>query len=85
MNPAEGAHSQAFRFWNKDCKRTALWRRLYRAAVRGPKGQSAKAPISQAKGQSGMTCEGTLRKADWNNQGLVDACMYSILRSEYHD
>ena len=31
----------------------------------------------------GMRYEGTLRKADWSNQGIVDACMYSILRSEY--
>jgi len=46
-------------------------------------------PLNVASGRvmqkCGMTCEGTLRKADWNNQGLVDACMYSILRSEYHD
>ncbi len=35
---------------NDDCKRTALWRRPQR--VRGPKGQSADARISQAKGQS---------------------------------
>ena len=46
-------------------------------------------PLNVASGRvmqkCGMTREGTLRKADWNNQGLVDACMYSILRSEYHD
>ena len=31
----------------------------------------------------GMTYEGTLRKADWNNRGIVDACMYSLLAEEY--
>ena len=30
-----------------------------------------------------LTYEGTLRQADRNNTGLVDLCMYSILRSEY--
>lgn len=32
----------------------------------------------------GMTCEGTLRRADRNNQGICDAVIYSILREEYH-
>ena len=31
----------------------------------------------------GMTYEGTLRKADWSNQGIVDACMYGLLAEEY--
>lgn len=31
----------------------------------------------------GLTYEGTLRQADYNNTGIVDACMYSILRTEY--
>lgn len=31
----------------------------------------------------GMTCEGTLRRADRNNQGICDATVYSILREEY--
>ncbi len=31
----------------------------------------------------GMTYEATLREADWNNSGIVDACMYSILAKEY--
>lgn len=31
----------------------------------------------------GMTCEGTLRRADVNNQGICDECVYSILREEY--
>ena len=30
----------------------------------------------------GMKYEGTLRKSDWNNQGICDACYYSILKSE---
>ena len=31
----------------------------------------------------GLTYEGTLRKADWSNKGIVDACMYGILSSDY--
>ena len=31
----------------------------------------------------GMTYEGTLRMADISNRGIVDACMHSILASEY--
>lgn len=31
----------------------------------------------------GLTYEGTLRQADHSNKGIVDACMYSILASEY--
>lgn len=30
----------------------------------------------------GMQYEGTLRKADWSNKGIVDACVYSILAEE---
>lgn len=32
----------------------------------------------------GMKYEGTLRKADWNNQGICDVCYYSLLKSEYN-
>lgn len=31
----------------------------------------------------GLTFEGTLRKADWSNKGIVDACMYGMLASDY--
>ena len=31
----------------------------------------------------GMTYEGTLRQSDRNNQGIVDACYYSILAEEW--
>lgn len=31
----------------------------------------------------GMRYEGTLRKADFSNRGVVDACMYALLREEY--
>ncbi len=31
----------------------------------------------------GMTYEGTRRQADVSNRGIVDACMYAILRSEW--
>ena len=30
----------------------------------------------------GMKYEGTLRSSDWNNQGICDACYYSLLESE---
>ena len=33
----------------------------------------------------GLKYEGTLRKADWNNRGIVDAAMYSLLAEEYFD
>ena len=33
--------------------------------------------------KAGMTYEGTLRQSDWNNQGIVDCAVYSILKSEY--
>lgn len=32
----------------------------------------------------GMTYEGTLRKAGFCNQGVIDEAWYSILKSEYH-
>ena len=31
----------------------------------------------------GLHFEGTLRSADWNNQGIVDAAVYSILAEEF--
>lgn len=31
----------------------------------------------------GLRYEGTLRQGDWNNRGIVDACMYSLLKSEW--
>ena len=31
----------------------------------------------------GLKYEGTLRKADWNNTGIVDCCMYGLLREEW--
>lgn len=33
--------------------------------------------------KNGFTFEGTLRKADWNNKGIVDASVYSLLAEEY--
>ena len=35
--PAEGEHSQASRFRDKDCKRTALWRHPFQAEAEGAK------------------------------------------------
>lgn len=31
----------------------------------------------------GLTYEGTLRKADWSNKGIVDAAMYALLAEDY--
>lgn len=31
----------------------------------------------------GLCYEGTLRKADWSNRGVVDACVYGILAEDY--
>lgn len=31
----------------------------------------------------GLIYEGTLRKADWSNKGIADACMYGMLASDY--
>lgn len=33
----------------------------------------------------GLRYEGTLRQADWSNKGIVDACMYSLLKSEWQN
>lgn len=30
----------------------------------------------------GMMYEGTLRQADWNNQGICDASYYAILKND---
>lgn len=32
----------------------------------------------------GLTYEGTLRKADWSNKGIVDACMYGLVAEDYY-
>ena len=31
----------------------------------------------------GLKYEGTLRQADWSNKGIVDACMYALLKEDY--
>ena len=31
----------------------------------------------------GLQYEGTLRKADWSNKGIVDACVYGLLAEDY--
>lgn len=33
--------------------------------------------------KSGLIYEGTLRKADWSNKGIVDACMYGMIAEDY--
>ena len=32
----------------------------------------------------GLVYEGTLRESDWSNRGIVDACVYAILASDYY-
>lgn len=43
-------------------------------------------PINKNSGEvmkkCGMKYEGTLKKSDWNNQGICDASYYSLLKSE---
>lgn len=31
----------------------------------------------------GLVYEGTLRQADFSNKGIVDACMYSLLKEDW--
>ncbi len=31
----------------------------------------------------GLIYEGTLKKADWSNRGIVDACMYGLVAEDY--
>lgn len=33
----------------------------------------------------GLMYEGTLRKADWSNKGIVDACIYGLLAEDYYN
>ena len=33
----------------------------------------------------GLTYEGTLRQADFNNKGIVDACVYSLLKVDWEN
>lgn len=33
----------------------------------------------------GLSYEGTLRQADYNNRGIVDVCMYSLIRSDWEE
>lgn len=33
----------------------------------------------------GLLFEGVLRKADWSNRGIVDACVYGLLAEDYKD
>lgn len=46
-------------------------------------------PNNPASGKVMMKCglkyEGTLRKADWSNKGIVDAAMYALLAEEYYN
>ena len=32
----------------------------------------------------GLKYEGTLRKADWSNKGIVDVCIYGLLSEDYY-
>ena len=39
--------------------------------------------LGEVMKKCGLKYEGTLRKADWSNKGIVGACMYSLLRDEW--
>ncbi len=30
----------------------------------------------------GLKYEGTLRQADWNNQGICDCCIYGLIKAD---
>lgn len=33
----------------------------------------------------GLVYEGTLKKSDWSNKGIVDACLYGLVADDYYD
>jgi len=79
------------KWWNKGITSesyTAVIDYLFRE-VRANRIESQHDPDNPYSGRvmrkCGLQYEGTLRKADFNNQGVVDACMYSILREEWNN
>ena len=79
------------RFWHKGIMSEALKtvKDFMFTAVEANRIESRHDPRNPHSGdvmkKCGMKYEGTLRSADWNNQGICDACYYSILRSEAKD
>lgn len=76
-------------WWGRGYMPEALARliRFFFEEVKAGRVEAMHDPNNPASGRvmqkCGMTYEGTLRKSDWNNQGIVDACMYGILAEEY--
>lgn len=77
------------RWWNRGCTSeafAAIIPFLFRE-VRVGRIESQHDPDNLGSGRvmqkCGLQYEGTLRKADWSNRGIVDACMYSLLASDF--
>ena len=77
------------RYWNRGYMSEALSKviEFLFKEVGASRIESQHDPNNPASGKvmqkCGMIYEGTMRKADWNNQGIVDAAVYAILREEY--
>lgn len=61
----------SFVFKEMEVNRVAAWHDLN------------KANLGKVIRKCGLKYEGTLRQSDYNNQGIVDACYYSLLAIEY--
>ena len=55
--------------------------------VKAKRIESQHDPANPASGKvmekCGLSFEGLLRKADWSNRGIVDACIYGLLAEDY--
>lgn len=77
------------RWWNKGYTSEALAAIIafFFDEVKAQRIESQHDPNNPSSGKvmkkCGLSLEGVLRKADWNNQGIVDACLYSLLAEEY--
>ncbi|MDO5519090.1 MAG: GNAT family N-acetyltransferase [bacterium] len=78
-------------WWNQGITSEALARviQFFMEEVEVNRVESRHDPRNENSGKVMQKCamqyEGTLRKSDWNNQGICDACWYSILKEEYFD
>lgn len=76
-------------WWNKGYTSEAFRRviQFLFEEVKAQRIEAMHAPENPNSGKVMLSCglqhEGTLRKADWNNQGIADACMYAILKEDY--
>lgn len=76
-------------WWNQGYTSEAFSRvlRFLFCQVKAGRVESQHDPCNAGSGRvmqkCGLRFEGTLRRADWSNRGIVDACMYSLLAEEY--